>query len=730
MAARRAGRRDRPQRLRRGLALVVLCGLIGGSGIGRQATAGKVETWRHDGNSSLGKGRREQVVLSESGRVRLALKLEPIGTLNVNQVWDLARAKDGTLFAATGNSGQVFHRVGDTPWKLAIDLDDSQVFALSAMPDGAVYAGTGPSGLVVDVKDPKRAPEKLSAQVKYVWDLAAGRDGSLYAATGPEGLLYKRSPQGAWSVLFDAPQAHLLSLAISPEGDVYAGSDGTGLIYRIDAKGKPSVVFDAAPSEIRVLRFGPDGALYVGTAQDAGGSGTTGTSRGLSLSESHPRPIAAAKRDDQVVTASARGTTTEEQKTESGASRTTRSGPAPGGTATIKPVSPGDNAVYRIGVDGVAREIFRQKLLIFDLAWQGDRMYVATGPEGQIFEIRDLGREVVPIARLDSGQVLAMLANPGSDLLVGTGDPGSVARLSMSHAGQGTLTSEVLDAKFPCRLGRVTWRGETPSGTSIAVEVRSGNVAEADATWSDWTTQPERSTSARRFAQYRVKLATTNPAATPELQGVVLHYQTINLPPEMSKVEVPDLSASDGAARQAKLTFKWEVTDPNGDDMEHRVFLRRDDWPHWVALHDQALTEPTLAWDSFTAPSGNYRIRVETTDLPSNPVGESETRELESAAFIVDHDSPTVALEQKPTAIEAVVKDQHTRLVKAAYSVDGGEWTAVFPADRLFDSREEKLTIPLSRPGKSLATGTHLIRVRVNDAAGNVGAGDLVITVD
>ena len=270
MAARRAGWRHGSWTLRRRWAAWFLSGLATIPGMGHQAQAGKVETWRHESPSSLSKSRREQVVLSESGRVRLAKALQPIAALSANQVWDLARGKDGTLYAATGNSGQVFQRSDEGPWKLAIDLEDSQVFALATLPDGTLFAGTGPSGLVVNVNDPKKAPEKLSTRVKYVWDLAAGRDGALYAATGPEGLLYKRSPQGTWSVLFDAPQTHLLSLAIGPEGDVYAGSDGTGLIYRIDAGGKPFVVFDAAPSEIRVLRFGPDGALYAGSAQDAG----------------------------------------------------------------------------------------------------------------------------------------------------------------------------------------------------------------------------------------------------------------------------------------------------------------------------------------------------------------------------------------------------------------------------------------------------------------------------
>ena len=39
------------------------------------------------------------------------------------------------------------------------------------------------------------------------------------------------------------------------------------------------------------------------------------------------------------------------------------------------------------------REVFRARALIFALAWQEGRLLVGTGPEGQLFEVRDLGGE-------------------------------------------------------------------------------------------------------------------------------------------------------------------------------------------------------------------------------------------------------------------------------------------------------------------------------------------------
>ncbi len=79
------------------------------------------------------------------------------------------------------------------------------------------------------------------------------------------------------------------------------------------------------------------------------------------------------------------------------------------------------------------------------------------------------------------------------------------------------MLSEVLDAKIISKWGALRWEGDTPEGTSVSVAVRSGNVAEPDDTWSDWSaeqTDAEQAViaaPAARFLQYRVTLATDQP---------------------------------------------------------------------------------------------------------------------------------------------------------------------------------------------------------------------------
>jgi hypothetical protein len=704
-----------------GTAIVVLGVLLSAS----LARAGKVETWRHDTSASFAKGKREHVVISDAGNVRLAHVLQPTDSFDALRVWDLVRTPDGVIYAATGDEGKVFRREGEGSWTLAYDATDTQALSLAVGPQGHVFAGTGPSGQVIDITDADHPASRPDPDVQYIWDMASDADGNLYAATGPTGQLWKRSAQGDWHLLLDSRYSHLLCVAIGPDRAVYAGSDGEGLIYRVGVDGKTSVVYDAPQSEIHTLLFAPDGVLYVGTAAESGG-GSSGPNRGnVTFSGGDgPSPPERGGRTQ----ASGPVPSPPQRKDEPKAAAPT----PPAGSATPRPVVAGDNAVYRLGSDGVARELFRARVMVYALAWQGDRLLIGTGPEGQLYEVRELGRESAPIARLDRGQILALLADPKGDVLLGAGDPGAVVRLSQGYAASGTLTSEVLDTKFFSRFGALSWRAELPPGTSITFQVRSGNVGDPDDTWSAWSSPQTDPATAKaqsppgRFAQLRATLSSRDSAVSPELHSVALRYQTANLPPEISKIDVPDLSEADGNVRQTRLTLRWDVTDPNGDELAYTLHIRKDGWPDWVKLGDAPLTEKTYAWDTTAVPAGIYRLRVTASDRPSNDPEEALSRDRASEPFIVDHQAPSVTVVRKSsTGVTVQLNDALTRLVKAAYALDGGDWVPVFPDDGLFDMPRETITIAMP----DLKSGTHVITVRATDAAGNVGAGDAVFKI-
>ena len=696
---------------------------------------GKLESWREESASAFGKGRRERVVISESGRVRLGHSLKTLGSLDAARVWDLARGPHGEVYAATGDAGKVFKRDNkdDAPWTLAYDATDTQALSVAVSLDGRAFAGTGPSGQVVDLADSKHPASRPHPGVNYIWDLAFDDKGNLYAATGPTGQLWKRSVAGEWSLVLDTKHAHLLCVATAPDGSVYAGSDGEGLVYKVAATGKVSVLYDAPQSEIRTLLVGDDGSLYAGTAAEAGGGGS---SRGSSLfsgggttsTDGHSTGRPADTFNARTPAQDAPQRPDPARKDEI---RPRTSASMPGGSASPRPVTPGDNAVYRIDAEGVAREIFRAKALIFALALQTDRLLVGTGPEGQLYEVRDNGRESTPIARLDNGQILALLADPAGGVLLGTGDPGSVARLDPGYVSEGELLSDVRDTKLISRFGALSWRADQPPETSVRLQIRTGNVNEPDTTWSDWSPEQADAESAQaqvppgRFVQYRVRLSTRDPAVSPELHSVTVRYQSANLAPEIAKLDVPDVSALDGTIKQTKLTIRWDVSDPNDDDLSFTLFLRKDGWPDWVKLTEQPITDKTYSWDTTAVPVGRYRVRLTATDRPSNNPEDALSRDKVSETFLVDHEAPYVAIKASARRASVTVKDKLTRIVRAAYAIDGGELTPVFPVDGLFDTPKEMLTVHFP----DLKPGTHILVVRATDAAGNLGTGDTLIDV-
>ena len=582
------------------------------------------------------------------------------------------------------------------------------------LPDGHLIAGTGPGGVVIAVDDPTHPASSPDEAVKYIWDLAADPDGNLFAATGPTGQLWKRTIDGKWTLLLDSKQPHLLCVAVGKDRSIYAGSDGAGLIYRVGPDGQISVLYDAPQDEVRSLLVAPDGALYAGTAVTAGGGGST------------PNRTALIAGDETSPRMSPRRASRRTGLRPSDWSRGARLLPRPRPPARTRSIASRPT--------GRSREVFRASALIFALAWQDDRLLVGTGQEGRLYEVREPGRESTSIARLDAGQILGLLTSqgPADGVVLAAGNPGGIWSLGDGYAEKGTLTSDVLDTKLTSRFGAVRWQAEQPAGTTVQLQLRTGNVAEPDDTWSAWSAAQRDATKARsdappgRFAQYRITLEAADSRLTPEVRSVSVLYQTVNLVPEVTNIDVTDPAEGDGTQKPAEIPIRWTAADPNGDTMAFTLSLRKEGWPDWVRIGGEPpRSEATLNWDSSSVPAGRYQLRVVATDRPSNPPDEALEQGLTSRWFLVDHAAPVVTVEREGDAMGIQARDAFTRIVKASYAMDSGDWTPLYPADGLFDQPAESFSISMPK----LSVGTHVLRVQATDAAGNTGAGDLVFQV-
>ncbi len=359
------------------------------------------------------------------------------------------------------------------------------------------------------------------------------------------------------------------------------------------------------------------------------------------------------------------------------------------------------------------REIFREKALLLSLLRQNGKILVGTGMEGRLFEIDEASKEHSEIARLDHGQIHCLLRRQDGSIVLGTGDPGKLYVLKDQFAAKGTIVSEVLDAKIISKWGALRWRADVPAGTSLTVAVRSGNVAEPDETWSDWSADEIHPREAMvtaptaRFLQYRVTLQTTNSAVSPTLHGLSLRYMTTNQAPEVTNIEVPDLDAAN-LENPKKIKIKWSATDPNDDDLSYHLYVRKTGWKNWVRLEED-FDKKEFEWDTTTTPSGVYHFKIVASDRKDNSAEDTLTAERISAPFVVAHAPPTVTLkvagiQEDQALIEASASDPFVRLISASFSLNGKKWVNVFPADGLSDSKTESFRFKTEslkpRPGR------------------------------
>jgi hypothetical protein len=715
--------------------LVVLAALsLPGAG-----SAAKVKVWHHHTPGHHDKAEFKHAVVSSEGTLRLSRQLRPLAGVKAMHVWDVVEDRQGNLFVATGDEGKLYKVTPAGAVSLAYTSPDSQVLSLALALDGTVYAGTGPTGLIIAIS-PETGKARLVAENldSYVWCLAVGDDGkTLFAGTGPKGRIYQVTPDGPASVFYRTKQEHILCLARGDGGVLYAGTDKGGLVYRIDARGKGFVLYQAAQAEVRSLLVTPKG-VYAGTSapskrqlssRSGGSSGSSVSSVGSGSGSATSSKDGDAEKDSAVKPAStssssASSSSSDEEKGESK------------GSAAAAPSAPsaGENSVYHIAADGTVREVFREKALVLSLLRQHGGVLVGTGMHGQLFEVAEASKERSEIARLDHGQIHCLCRRRDGSVVLGTGDPGRLYVLHNTHAARGTVTSEVLDAKIISKWGALTWTADTPPGTAVSIAVRSGNVADPDDTWSDWSAEQTDSQQSRiaaptaRFLQYRVTLHTENSRITPGVRGLTLRYQTTNQAPEVTKIDVPDLDAAN-LENPRKVRLKWNALDPNEDELTYRLLVRKEGWKEWVCLEEE-LEKKEYDWDTTAMPSGVYRVKVVASDRRDNPAEEALTAERISAPFAVTQLPPAVSvrvagIEGDQAVLEATATDPLVRLTEASFAVNGKRWVNVFPCDGLFDSKSERFRFKT----EALRPGTYVLMMRVRNAAGVVGTSDVVFTV-
>lgn len=632
--------------------------------------------------------------------------------------------------------------------------------------------------------------------------LCLGQDKAqrIYVGTDTDGLVYRvtENTDGKVSafVMYDAEEPEIGALLVFPDGTTYAGTADAnqarpGRLSKPSTKevGRPKVTQPSAPQ-------GPITPPHNPPTPDPAAKPDADAPAKEAKPQPEDKPEAAApptpKPEDEKpvvikVTPQQRDALRDEVREqllaarEQGSMEQLQSGepvglnrPAPGranagpGRRTpvrVKKPSGKGNAVYRISPHGFVNEVFRESVMILKLIAHNGKLIVATGNEGQLFQVDPGAEETTIVAQLEPEQIPAMLHGKNGDLMLGTANPAQIISMSTGFATQGTFTSDVLDASQISRWGNIQFVAEIPAMTAIAIQTRSGNMQDPDkAPWSDWSEpvnfEPQSKhnplapwdcaidSPPARYLQYRITL-TGDGTTTPTLDRIAANYAMPNIRPQVESLTAayPDEKAAAGKSpapsspaafanapnkepeHTTKLQVEWKASDANGDKLQYRLEYQLGGSGKWIILH-QRLQTNRFEWDTLRAPDGRYLLRVIASDELDNPSNSTLSNLRTSDPVLVDNTPPVFVnfkgeVKDKQMILAGNVADALSNIAAVHYSVDAyNNWKPVLPKDQIFDSTKEDLAFMIS----GLSTGRHVITLRVLDDRNN--AAYLAVPID
>jgi hypothetical protein len=342
---------------------------------------------------------------------------------------------------------------------------------------------------------------------------------------------------------------------------------------------------------------------------------------------------------------------------------------------------------------------------------------------------------------------------------LGASNIGKIYRLGPGLEAEGTFESDVLDAEIFSKWGALEWEGETPSG-DIEMSLRSGNLNRPAKNWSDWSAA-DGSVPDAEFAQFRATLHAGAQGASPLLEAVKLYYRPVNRQPRIVGLEItppnfrfpavrsvirpntlslPPLGTPNRrAVQQAQLNqtlvedpgwmaVRWQADDPNGDTLKAQIEIRGESDPNWVTL-GKDVEESEFSWDSAALPDGRYRVRLTVNDTASNPADEALSASRETELFLIDNTAPTISdlsasAQNGRIRVRFQAQDSASKLSRAEYSINGGEWSRADPVTAVFDSASLAFDFEADAPADS---GGTVVAVRAYDERDNVAAARAIV---
>jgi len=647
------------------------------------------------------------VRIGADGRLRLAPNLRRVAQLPEGVIWTTVSDGEGGAFISAGNEGRLF-RFSKGQVKPLAQVKGGIVFAMAKLGKDLIVAPSGERKLFRVTPEGDVKPF-ADIDARLVWAMSAQGAEVVVAGGTEKSAVLLLAREGTSRRLAELPgETSFSALLADPQGGWYLGSHGHGLVLRCAGE-RLETLAATGFEQVHALAV-QDGAVYVAANNGLADRFTAGN---LETRENY----------------------------------------------LAEPGSKTKSAVIRLDRNRVPSTLWQSnQSQVFALAAWGGQILVGTGNRARIFGIPldEQKRSLDPFAAvqdLGTAQATAFLA-AGPDLMAVGSNPAELHLLSEAQATEGTLESRVLKGAPVADWGRAYVEAETPQGTSVSLQYRAGSTEIPDGTWSPWSPplrNGERpSLQPTRFAQFRLKLASSRGGTTPVVDSARVHWANRNLPPQWENIEImpPGLvitrntPAADmgiervpldvqklipalGQAgtekrgfRRGAQAFVFRVGDPNEDQLQFRIDLLPEKG-NPIPL-ERTWQDAFFTFDTLMVPDGRYRLEVTASDAPSEPFNFVQTSRWRTPAFTVDHTPPAIleaaaVPEGESLRVRFLARDEASTLSAACVSADGDEWLQVAPEDRVFDGTEERFEVLIP---KDRIRGDR-VTVRVTDLCGN-----------
>ena len=743
------------------------------------------KTWTETDRSDFARGKLENVSLHGRGNLTLSPNKLRIKELPAAYVWCLAKNEEGLIFAGTGDPGSIFKitQAGDvTEFYKTPEL---HVKTIATDNTGNIYAGTLPHGRIYKITSDGEGGIFCELPDPYIWDLVFDGNDNLYAATGINGIIYKISKEGVPSVFFDSTYSNILDLIIDEDNNIYAACEPEGLIYKITTNGNAFVLYDAEEDEVHCLAIDKNGVLYAGTSSGRPPvlpvipppappqiqfpppiEELPYEATDILLSDIFPNTnMYNSKRpsEDYIKNRIGKRPVPAERNS---VYRIDRDGRVKEilvvGKAFILCLTVNSNNDVLVGTGNKAR-LFKivngnveDTSLLYDfyesqvldiLPYKDGCKYIATGNNANIYQ---LSSDYSSKGTYESGvHDTSYISSWGC--ISWEGSTSSQTEISLS----------------------------TRSGNSKKPDITWSDWSEEYKRSGEKTKSPP-----ARFIQYRATLTTNNSITAPILDNASIAYLPQNQPPLIRSIKIssPGNSSKEktGANNNSKISktpsypkkkennfglsihepkklINWESTDPNNDRLRFDLEYKCIEENKWKELRRNIKEEKIYHWNTNRIPDGYYQVKVIASDALDNPMELALKEEKASNTFLVDNTRPVISdlktimepdpPEQHPPGqalpdkwqagvrtghagsragntliISGIARDEMCNINEIQYSIDSGDWNPVFPADKIFDSKEESFLLKIPY----VSTEEHTVVINAIDAEGNVGSGRIV----